>query len=286
MKPKVWKDKVKTETGEELEVCLMRDGMPLYVYDDNREERFDAPAAVGKIKTSMNDLDAAKTALGQAEAKLAAYTDHAGNPIAPDAVRTATQQVADMDGKSLVDAKGMKTMREEVAAQIEGGWKTKLADQEAAAKRAAEAAAATIRKLTVGQQFVSSPFFAGGVSPDGKKIEPKVVGSPAAWEDMIGKHYDADASGVVTAYWDPDTKKQVIYSRVDPSKPAGFQEAAEMIIGARPDRESLMRGVPSQGTGTPSGTTATTTTTATRETTGAILPSASDLISEGLAAGL
>lgn len=280
MKPKLVQIKVKNDKDEEVDrtFCEVDDkGLPVYVYEDNSARGFDAPDSVNKLKERGDAIEEWRKKTTAAETTLQQFTGLDGKPILPEVVRAALQKVADLDGKKLIDAGEGEKQRKDWEVQ----WEARVEEAKKAGRDALKTANATIRDLTFGNQIAANPFFVGGIGGDGKKIEPKVLGSPQMWAQLLSGHFEVDEKGEGVFYYTTDPERRIsdmVTSREKPSSAAPFLEAIELILNRRPDKEQLYRGT--VGTGTGPVTSTTTTTTAVTEDTNGKNPM--DLITQGL----
>lgn len=198
--------------------AVLTDGKPVYVWDDGHETAVDVEALFGKISALNEESKNHRLAAKEAKAKLAEYED-----LDPAEAREAMRTVQNLSAKKLVDAGEV----EKVKAAVSEGWQKKLDE----AKKEQDRRDAIIRRLTVGNAFRSSPVI-------GKLVIP-----PDMAEAFFGGAFEVDGDRVIGKL-----NGSPIMSRANPGEPAAFDEALEVIIGAYPNRQAILKGTPT-GTG-------------------------------------
>jgi hypothetical protein len=203
---------VKTEKG----IKYAENGNPFAVGDDGKEIEIDPIALYSKVKELNNENAARRLELRQAKEAAALF-----DGLDPDAARAAIDSLAKIDQKKLIDAGKVDEVRQQMKEEYEKKLAAKDTDLSARDK--------TIYDLMVANKFSASSWFNGD--------KPKTVLTPALAKAYWGENFRIE-DGRVAAY--TSDGKQIL-SSADPSKPADFDEAIEILISSNPDKDKLLR---------------------------------------------
>lgn len=200
---------------------VVQDGKPVYVHDDGKEIPFDAAAALGKISQLNGE---AKAHREKAEAATNQLKEFEG--LDPAAAKKALEMVKNFDDKKLIDAGEAERVKSEaVKAALE---------QKTAVEKERDALKDQLYKEHVGRAFSDSQFVKDKLAiPRDAAIA--VFGNNAKVED--GKLVIYDSNG------------QKIYSRTKPGELASLDEGLEMLVNARADKDSWLKGTTASGSG-------------------------------------
>lgn len=209
---------------------LYQDGKFVLVLDDGAETTFDALGAYSTFGTIRDERDKAKGRADAAEAALKTFgaTDEDRKKLLEKA------KLADsIDAKKLIDAGKVEEL---VADRLKDATKAWQEKESALTAKVAEKEAAVRRHLISGR-FSSS-----------KALEGTVL-TPDLAEAKFGHLFDVDGDEPV-AYRDAK-KAEKLYSRSEPAKVAGFDEALSILISSDPNYGSWKKGTGSTGSGAP-----------------------------------
>lgn len=219
MKPKLVK------VGE-VEYVEARNGKPLYVEDDGAVVEGDLPYAVGKVKELSQERETLKGQLATATAALEPWKGQD-----PSKVKAALELAANIDAKKLIDAGEVEKVKEQVAA----GYKTQIETLTTEQKTALDAANARLAK--------HMRLSALGAAEYRKQLQEGL--RPVDIMDRVfGDYFVPEGDRLVAV-----VNGQRLMSRKRPGDPADVEEALEMIVSNRADKESLLAPVGADGGG-------------------------------------
>jgi hypothetical protein len=210
------------------------DDKPVYIHDDGKELPFDAEDATVRIRSLNAEAKTHREAKEAAELKLKGFegiTD-------VEAARKALETVKNLDDGKLVAAGKV----EEVKAAATREYQERLRAAETAHATALQAAEAKALKLTaqldaemIGGAFQRSPY-----------IKDKVAIPADIVQAMFGRHFKVNDGKLVAQ----DASGNALYSRARPGDSnVDFEEAIEMIIGAYPQKQTILKGSNATGGG-------------------------------------
>lgn len=202
--------------------AVLKDGLPVYVKDDNTEVAFDAPGATAAIGRLNAEAKTNRERAEAAEGKLKGFEGIED----PAKAREALGIVANLDAKKLVDAGEI----ERVKSEISKGFQTQI-DAEKAAREKAEHG---LYREMVGGAFVRSKFAGEKLA-----IPPDMV------EAYFGRHFKIEDGQIVGH----DANGQKLYSHSNPGALAGFDEALEMLVKSYPNKDAILKGSGGAGSG-------------------------------------
>jgi len=202
--------------------AVLQDGKPVYVSDDGRETAIDVAGTVATISRLNGE---AKANRERAEAAERAVKSFDGIPDA-DAARKALATVQNLDEKKLIDSGDV----DKANAARDKGWQDKLT----AAETRAAATEAALYGEKIGGAFARSKFIA-----DKSAIPADFL------QSRFGHHFKVE-DGQTAAY---DATGNRIYSNAKPGELAGFEEAIEILVGAHPQRDTILKGNANGGSG-------------------------------------
>lgn len=214
---------------------VVQDGKPVYVNDKGEETAYDAPAMHSKIIDLGKESQKHRESKEAAETKLKTF-EGITDPVA--AVK-ALETVKNLDEKKLIDA----------------GEVQKIKD---AAKTASEAQIVEIQKLHAKEitdrdaKFGSLETRYNGEKVAGAFSSSKFVAEKVAIpSDMLQARFSGNVKiedGKLVAYYDTEGKNKV-FSKSRPGENADFEEAIELLVEAYPNKEHILKGTGSSGTG-------------------------------------
>lgn len=212
---------------------VVQDGKPVYVHDDGKEVAFDAAATVSTITRLNGEAKGHRERAEKAETALKAFD---GIEDA-DAARTALETVAALDSKQLLDAGKVDEIKKGVETAVEAKYQNIIKGKDKAIEALTgerDGLANNLDKEVIGGAFARSKY-----------IAEKLVLTPDIAEAYFGRHFKRE-DGKLVAYDAAGTK---IFSRANPAEPAGADEALEVLVGAYPRKDDILRGVVGPGGG-------------------------------------
>lgn len=203
--------------------AVLKDGHPVYVYDDGKEAPIDVPDMASRFGTLQSDAKKAFAARDEAKKALAAFEG-----IDADKARDAIDKVSKLDLKKLVDAG-------QVDAAVAAALKPVQDKLEAEAVRA-KSLEQQLHGEIVGGSFARSKF-----------ISEKLAVPVDLVQAAFGRHF-AVQEGKLAA---TDANGNPIYSRKHPGAQADFDEALEILIDQYPHKDSILKADNKPGSGAP-----------------------------------
>lgn len=216
---------------------VVQDGKPVYVTDDGQEVAFDAVETTAAIKRLNGEAKGHRERAEAAEKALKAFEG-----IDPEAAAKALDTVTKLDQKKLIDAGEVDKVR----AEITKNWESKLSE----AEKAKQALERQLHNELIGGNFARS-----------KVIAEKLAIPADLVQAAFGSAFKVE-NGRVVAY---DKNGQAIYSKANPSEPAGFDEALLSLVDAYPNKEHILKGSGASGSGAGSSSAGKPTMTLTEQ---------------------
>jgi len=215
---------------------IVKDGMPVYVMDDGKDETFDAPATLFKIKslTEEKDRHFGKASDLQEKLNAAETTLKSFDGIDAEIAKTAIETVEKMEGGKMIEAgefdklkTQMQGIQDKALSEQKETYETKLSAQ--ATDIAGQQQ--TINNLMISSNFAKSPFFSGE--------KPRTILTPDLAANLFGANFKVEGDG-------PDPKLigylngEKIPSSTNVGEPADFEEAISVIIEKHPGKERFL----------------------------------------------
>lgn len=216
---------------------VVQDGKPVYVTDDGQDVAFDAVETTAAIKRLNGEAKGHRERAEAAEKALKAFEG-----IDPEAAAKALDTVTKLDQKKLIDAGEVDKVR----AEITKNWESKLSE----AEKAKQALEQQLHNELIGGSFARS-----------KVIAEKLAIPADLVQAAFGSAFKVE-NGRVVAY---DKNGQAIYSKANPSEPAGFDEALLSLVDAYPNKEHILKGSGASGSGAGSSSAGKPTMTLTEQ---------------------
>lgn len=213
----------------------MKDGFPIYIYEDGSESPFDAVKTVGTLNAQIDDLKVGnekhKTVNTKLRGELKPFKD-----LDPAKAREALETVTAMSAKEILDANGVKALKVEMRNSFEGekvelvkGFNTEKQDLVAASTTKDS----TIRHLMITSEFAKSDYFTGA--------KPKTIYPPSDAVKIFGGSFKVQGEGpevkVVAVNSDGETP---LMSKQNHGEPAEFNEAIGLLIESHPQKNRIM----------------------------------------------
>ena len=214
--------KLKTIEVEGKTFAEINDGKPVYVDDAGKEHSYDAPAMRGS-------LDKLNSVLGDERSKLSALQEQVQqfDGLDPDQARKALKTLGDIDSKKLIDAGEI----EKVRAQIAEGYEKKLST-------------VTDELKTLEGRYATEKV--NGAFANSKFVKDRLAIPADMVQAAFARHFQFEGGSIKPV----DAHGNAIYSESNPAELASFDEALERIVGQYPNRDAIMKGTGSNGSGT------------------------------------
>ena len=203
--------------------AVLKDGHPVYVYDDGREAAIDVADMATRFTTLQADSKKAFTARDEAKAALKAFEG-----LDPEQARDALDKIGKLDLKKLVDAG-------QVDAAVAAALKP-VQDKLDAESQRAQALEQQLHGEIVGGSFARSKYIAEKLAIPADMVQA-----------AFGRHF-AVADGKLAAL---DANGNPIYSRKQPGAAAEFDEALEILIDQYPHKDTILKADNKPGSGAP-----------------------------------
>jgi len=230
---------MKLKLDEDGNVVVV-DGKPVYVDDDGKDVEVDVPMLFIKVTELNDESKTHRLKAKEVGEELKSIKDKLDGIEDLDewleTAKTALDTVAGLDGKSTISAEKVKELR----AEINSAWEDKnKALKDSYEEKLAEGVVTVdgkdkiIRKLTVSNEFASSPFFSGQ--------DRKTILLPDMAEVYFGPSFkveENDDGEMVVAGYIGDNR---ILSRANPGEPADFNECIAEIIDKHPQKVDILK---------------------------------------------
>lgn len=217
----------------------MENGLPVYKYPDGKEAPFDAKATVDTYEEKVTNLTEEKdrhfNTAEKAKKDLLVFKG-----VDPKKAKEHAEIVKSLSDKEILDANGVKALHAEYKESTDAVLK---AQAEEHAKVVEERdGKITIRdkaiyNLAVLSEFATSPWFSG--TPENPpKTYWKAKDAAVLLKNNFKVDLDEDGEATLKAV---DNKGNPILSRTEHGAPAPFNEAVEIILDKREDKNDIMR---------------------------------------------
>lgn len=200
---------------------VVQDGKPVYTNDDGSEVAFDAVGTSEAIKRLNYEAMDRRKSLTEAQEKLKAF-----DGMDAAAAKQALDNLSKIDQKKLIDAGEVDKVRGEINAS----WEGRFSEQQ---------------KLTEALQGQLNAELIGGNFARSKVIAEKLAIPSDMVQAAFGSAFKVEG-GKLVAY---NQAGAAIYSKANPGQHAGFDEALETLIDAYPNKDQIMKGNGSRGSG-------------------------------------
>lgn len=201
---------------------VVQDGRPVYVKDDGTDVAFDVVGTTATITRLNAEARGHREKWEGLEARLKPFEGIAD----PAAALKALETVSTLDMKKLVDAGEV----EKVKMEISKAFETKLTE-------------ATTKSAALEQQLFTEKV--GGAFARSKVIAEKLAIPPDMVEARFGKQFTIEEGKIVAK----DQNGNKLYSPSNPGELASFDEALELLVGAYPYKDQILKGSGASGSG-------------------------------------
>lgn len=212
--------------------AVLKDGLPVYKYDDGTESPFDAKSTIGTYEKKLADLTEERTR-HYTKAEELKNNLKVFKGIDPEKAKEALETVANLKSKEILDTNGVKVLKSEMVA----GFETEKSELKKGYERDLEKKDhiiaekdSKLKNLLITTQFSSSPHFSG---KDQKTIYPaedavKIFGDRFKVDEKTLKIVGVDKNG------------ETLMSQKKHGEPAEFEEAISRIIDEHPRKAQIL----------------------------------------------
>jgi hypothetical protein len=213
--------------------AVLKDGMPLYKYDDGTEQPLDLKETIQVHTGRVANLEEEKNRHFENHKKAEQKVQDYGK-ITPEIAKGNAATIAKIDGKELVDKHGLeayqKQWTDEVKSSMTEEWVIKETTWNEAKKgfeQEIKDMDTIIFDLAVNNKLSTHPYFAGE--------DRKTVYRPQDAAKIYGDRFKVDREGKVLKVQALDREGKVLLSKKNHGIPAEFNEAVELIVQADND---------------------------------------------------
>ena len=224
------------------DAIAVQDGNPVWIHTDGKEAGFNADAALTNLRDVTAESMGRKEKIREFETKLAPFAGIDDGAGFISQANAALETVKNYDGKKMIDAGEVETLKASVAATfnekitgMETAWESKEKEYQDA--------------ITSKDSNISNLLIKGAIGQAGF-IEDKTVLTPSIVYDVFKDNFQIEEhDGVAKAV---ATRKDgtKIMSLKDPGSYASINEALETLVNEHPDKLRLLKGIDGGG-GTP-----------------------------------
>lgn len=221
----MWKLKVDDKGVPVLDA----NGNYIYIKPDGTDYIADIAQMVGKIADLGREAADHRKRGDTAEATLKKFTD--AGVTDPEAAKTALATVKNIKDGDLISAGKVEEVRREITASVQG----KLDAAETATKELKS----RLNNTLLDNAFKSSPF-----------VKDKLILPADLARSSFASHFEVTDDGKIKA---KDAKGNQIYSIKRAGEDADFDEAIEILVSNRTDKNALLKGANNRGSGNEGG---------------------------------
>jgi hypothetical protein len=226
---------MKIKIDEQTKTAVLKDGLPVYVYDDGTEGPFDAKATLENLNRRISNLSEEKDRFfGKAkdyEEKFKAYEG-----IDPAKYGEYEKVVKNLNDKALLDEKGIEALKKTMRETFEEEKKAEAKRYETMVNERetqVQSLNGLVYDLVIKNKFATSDFFAGD--------KPKTIYQPEDAALIFGRNFEVQIKDNKVDLVAKDEKGAVIMSKKNHGEPADFDEAITTLVEARAKKYSILR---------------------------------------------
>jgi len=201
---------------------VVQDGKPVYVHDDGKEVAFDAATTISTIARLNSEAKGHREAKETAEKALKAFEGISD----PEAALRAMTTLKNLDDKKLVDAGEVEKVKAEAIKAVRAEFEPIVKER--------DSLKGELYGEKIGGSFARSKFIADKIAIPSDLLQAR-----------FGNNFEIKDGKIVAK----DHAGNAIYSRAKPGEVADFEEAIEMLVDAYPQKDSIMKGTGSSGSG-------------------------------------
>jgi len=214
---------------------VLKDGMPVYRYNDGSEQPFDAKATLESLNGKVKDLEEREKRHAENNEKisqeLGKYKD-----IDLEEVKKNAEIIKKLEDKDLVDEKGVEALKKTMIANFE---EEKKADQRKNKKvlKQLEEENGSLQKMIFNMAVINK--FSNDDHFSGK--EPKTFYPPEDAAKVFGDNFKVEIKNDKVRVHAVDKEGNVVMSKKNHGEIADFHEAIEILIDQHPRRDDILR---------------------------------------------
>jgi hypothetical protein len=224
---------MKLKLTEDGKAAVIQDGKPVYVKDDGTEIAFDAVTTVATISRLNGEAKTHREGKEAAEAKLKGFEGIED----PEAARKAIETVKNIKDGELLSAGKVE--------EIKAAARKAAEEQVAAAQKQSAEKISAVEKERDGLRTDLYGEKIGGSFNRSKLISEKFAIPADLVQARFGQNFKVE-DGKIVAY---DATGNKVYSPSRPGELADFDEALEVLVGAYPYKDQILKGANNSGSG-------------------------------------
>ena len=218
---------LKTVTVEGITYATVQDGKPVYTLADGSEVGYNGEELAIHVNKLNQENGGRRLAEKEATEKLKAFEG-----IDAEAARKALSTVANLDGKTMVDAEQAEQSKQAAIQAVVG--------ERDAAKQETEKLKGAFANTMIGAQFAQSKF-----------VQDKLIVPASMVAATFSRHFSVEDMDTAPRLVAKGADGNPIYSRSTPGAVADFDEALETLVNAYPHRDEITKGAGKPGSGAP-----------------------------------
>ena len=217
---------------------VLKDGMPVYKYEDGSESPFNAKKTLDNLNKKNSDLEEEKNR-HYAKLKATEKTLKGYQGMDPKAVQDALETVKNLKGQQILDANGIKALKIDMresfdveSQQKDTAWKAALEEKDIVIKTKEH----TIRNQALTTEFANSEFFSGK--------NPKTIYPAKDAVKIFGHLFDVVGEGSDISIVGKDSEGKTVMSQTNHGDPADFNEAMSKFIDEHSEKARILNTSP------------------------------------------
>ena len=230
--------KVDTTTGN----AILKDGHPLYVYDDGTEMPFDAAATLEGLNKKIKAEEEKATRFFTEREELKKQVEP-WKPFKIDEVKKAIETVKNLSAQEILDQRGVEELKRQMRMGFDEEKSALAKSYEPKIKEFEQTIAdreAIIYDLAVTNKFATSPYFSGE--------KPKTVFAPEHATRIYGNRFKVDINGKdykIIALDEVGGKP--LMSKKNHGEMADFDEAVGILVDQDAKKNRILKGTDGGG---------------------------------------
>ncbi len=200
---------------------VLENGLPVWITDDDQEVSYDAPKLFASVGATRVERDAAHDRVKELEKVVKKFGAN------EDEWDLALEKIKQAGKQSSTKELDVAKLEEEVTKRLKPYTDAAELEKKTLESKARELET-KLRTVLVSSRFMSA-----------KAIADTYL-TPDLAEAKFGRHFEVEGEAVI-AYRDPNTKKEKVYSKSDPSKVADFDEALSILVAGDPNYKQWRR---------------------------------------------
>lgn len=226
--------------------AILKDGMPVYKYQDGAEQAFDAKATLDSLNSKIKSLEERETRHAEKtqelESKLKVYKE-----VDLEETKKNAEFVKKFKDKELVDERGIEALKQNMIANFEEekkGIHKSYENQIGELNKQNKGLENVIYDLAVYREFSNDEHF---VDIGGK--ERKTIYPPEDAAKIWGKNFKVDIKDNKVKILPVDNDGKPIMSKKNHGEVADFHEGIAILVDKHPRRDDVLRSAKKGGPG-------------------------------------